>query len=91
MEMRRMKGSQSPELHGKGEDMETIHAVYEKGVFRPIEKVLLPEQTEVEFEPRPVQRPANPDASLDAIYGILSERFQRGESDVAARHDEHQP
>ena len=31
--------------------MKTIHAVYESGVFRPLESVELPERTEVEFEP----------------------------------------
>jgi hypothetical protein len=28
---------------------------------------------------------------LDAIYSILEARFESGEGDVAARHDEHQP
>jgi hypothetical protein len=28
---------------------------------------------------------------LDTIYSILEARFESGESDVAARHDEHQP
>ena len=32
--------------------MKTIHAVYESGVFRPLEAVELPERTEVEFEPK---------------------------------------
>jgi predicted HTH domain antitoxin len=32
--------------------MKTIKAVYEGGVFRPIEQVDLPETYEVEFEPR---------------------------------------
>jgi predicted DNA-binding antitoxin AbrB/MazE fold protein len=32
-----------------------IHAIYEQGVFRPIDPVDLPEQTRVEFEPRVVQ------------------------------------
>jgi predicted DNA-binding antitoxin AbrB/MazE fold protein len=71
--------------------MKTIHAVYEQGVFRPLEKVQLPERTEVEFEPRPVQPSTNQNSSLDAIYAVLSERYQSGESDVAARHNEHQP
>ena len=30
----------------------TIHAVFENGVFRPVESVDLPEKSEVEFEPR---------------------------------------
>ncbi len=32
--------------------MTTIHAIYENGVFRPLQPVGLPEQTAVEFEPR---------------------------------------
>ena len=71
--------------------MKTIHAVYESGVFRPLEAVELPERTEVEFEPRPVARPEDRDGRLDGIYAILGERYQSGERDVAARHNEHQP
>lgn len=71
--------------------MKTIHAVYERGVFRPLEAVELPERTEVEFEPRPVAKDANHDASLDEIYAILGEKYQSGDRDVAARHNEHQP
>jgi predicted DNA-binding antitoxin AbrB/MazE fold protein len=73
------------------EDMKTIHAVYERGVFRPLEAVELAERTEVEFEPRPVRADANGDENLMAIYSVLSERYQTGNSDAAARHDEHQP
>lgn len=32
-----------------------IQAIYEQGVFRPIEPVNLPERTRVEFEPRVVE------------------------------------
>ena len=71
--------------------MKTIHAVYEHGVFRPLEKVELAERTQVEFEPRPVPTDGNGENNLAAIYAVLSERFQSGESDAAARHDEHQP
>ena len=71
--------------------MKTIHAVYEKGVFRPLENVELPERTEVEFEPRVVNgQPARADA-MEKIYKILSERYETGERDLAARHNEHQP
>jgi predicted DNA-binding antitoxin AbrB/MazE fold protein len=73
------------------EGMKTIHAVYESGVFRPLEAVELPERTEVEFEPRPVARQEDPNGPLDRIYAILGERYQSGEHDVAARHNEHQP
>jgi predicted DNA-binding antitoxin AbrB/MazE fold protein len=71
--------------------MKTIHAVYESGVFRPLEAVELPERTEVEFEPRPVTQPEDRNGGLDGIYAILGERYQSGEHDVAARHNEHQP
>ena len=71
--------------------MKTIHAVYESGVFRPLEAVELPDRTEVEFEPRPVTPSEEPNSQLDGIYAILGERYQSGEPDVAARHDEHQP
>jgi predicted DNA-binding antitoxin AbrB/MazE fold protein len=71
--------------------MKTIHAVYERGVFRPLEAVELAERTEVEFDPRPVRAGANGDENLLAIYSVLSERFQSGDSETAARHDEHQP
>lgn len=71
--------------------MKTIHAVFEQGVFRPLDKVELPENTEVEFEPRTTgaRKPMKP--GMAAIYAILSERYETGETDVAARHNEHQP
>jgi hypothetical protein len=50
----------------------------------------LPDRCEVEVEVRSIktglERP-----SLDDVYAILNERFDSGERDVAARHDEHQP
>jgi predicted DNA-binding antitoxin AbrB/MazE fold protein len=70
--------------------MPVIHAVYENGVFRPREPVDLPESSEVEVELRSVS-PGPDEQRLDAIYSILEARFESGEGDVAARHDEHQP
>jgi predicted DNA-binding antitoxin AbrB/MazE fold protein len=68
----------------------TIHAIFENGVFRPTQPVDLPDRCEVEFELRAVSpEPERP--SLDDVYAILGKRFHSGESDVAARHDEHQP
>jgi predicted DNA-binding antitoxin AbrB/MazE fold protein len=70
--------------------MNSIHAIYDNGVFRPTQPVDLPDQCEVEVEIRAVkteqQRP-----SLDDVYAILGRRHSSGEHDVAARHDEHQP
>jgi predicted DNA-binding antitoxin AbrB/MazE fold protein len=70
--------------------VKAIHAIYENGVFRPIEPVELPEACQVVFEPKVVGTPQN-GASLDDVYALLNRRFSSGESDVAARHDEHQP
>lgn len=69
--------------------MRVIHAVYEKGVFRPTEPVDLPESSEVEVELRVLK--SSEEDRLDSIYSILERRFESGETDVAARHDEHQP
>ena len=79
--------------------MNTIHAVYENGVFRPTKPVNLPENIEVEFEPRIVegdgvidhQDLATSDPGLARIYDILSQKHRSGHSDTAARHNEHQP
>jgi predicted DNA-binding antitoxin AbrB/MazE fold protein len=69
--------------------METIHAIFENGVFRPVVPVRLPEHCEVEFEPRVVKE--RPKQNLQSIFAILDERYDTGEPDLAARHNEHQP
>ena len=72
--------------------MNTIHAIFENGVFRPLELVDLPECSAVEFEPRlSKESQEQQDAGLQQIYKTLSLRFRSGEHDVAARHNEHQP
>ena len=77
-----------------------IHAIYENGVFRPVERVDLPEHTPVEFELREQpgtangsQPPTQPSMSegLTRVYAVLGERYESGDADTAARHDEHQP
>ena len=70
--------------------MKAIHAIYERGVFRPLEAVDLPETTEVVFEPRLVVPTPTPEARA-RVLAVLAQRFDSGETDVAARHDEHQP
>ncbi len=70
--------------------MNTIHAVYENGVFRPTVSVELPEHCEVEFEPRLVA-PSDLEKTVEAVYDVLSERYSSGQSDLSARHNEHQP
>ena len=71
--------------------MNTVHAIYENGIFRPLTLVDLPEHAEVKFEPRQVHSEENQKAAEDRIWDRLAERFQSGEHDVAARHNEHQP
>ena len=70
--------------------MNNIHAIYENGVFRPIQPVNLPDRCEVEVEIHTVKTERQP-PSLDDVYAILGRRHSSGEHDVAARHDEHQP
>ena len=69
--------------------MGTIEAIYEGGVFRPVEPVVLPEKCRVRFQPEVLADLAEQD--LDAIYAVMDLRFNSGEHDVAARHNEHQP
>lgn len=78
----------------------TIRAIYEGGVFRPLGQVDLPERCEVEIDPKPVVRlvteikfsdEPRQSAAKDAIYAILGERYRSGETDIAERHNEHQP
>ena len=71
--------------------MSTIHAIFEDGVFRPQDPVELPEGSQVEFEPRIVGGADGNGNALSNVYDILSRRFDSGESDVAVRHNEHQP
>ena len=74
----------------------TVHAIYEKGVFRPLQPVGLPDNTPVEFEPRvltepPGTPPAAMSEGLAKVYEILGRRYSSGHTDTAARHSEHQP
>jgi predicted DNA-binding antitoxin AbrB/MazE fold protein len=76
--------------------MKTIHAIYENGAFRPTGPVDLPEGSEVTIEPVRLQPTPGAleepgDDGLDTIYEILSRSYATGETDLAARHDEHQP
>ena len=66
-----------------------IVAIYENGVFRPLEPVDLPEGSRVRLAVKLIENES--DNGLDAIYEIMDRRFNSGEHDVAARHNEHQP
>jgi len=66
-----------------------IHAIFERGVFRPTEPVDLPENSEVEFEIEVAD--AVDESSIEDVYSVLGNRYDSGQDDVASRHDEHQP
>lgn len=70
--------------------MSNIIAIYENGIFRPTGPVDLPEGSTVRIEPMQTSEP-QADAHLDRVYEILSRRYDGGESDTAARHNDHQP
>jgi predicted DNA-binding antitoxin AbrB/MazE fold protein len=71
--------------------MKTIRAVYEKGVFRPLDDVELPERTKVEFEPKVIRSEQESQKAMKKIYELLSESCETGDPFLAARHNEHQP
>jgi predicted DNA-binding antitoxin AbrB/MazE fold protein len=70
--------------------MKSVPAIYQNGVFRPLEKVELPEEARVEVL-LPLQLPADLRPELAAIYEVLTRRHRTGEPDLAGEHDQHQP
>jgi len=71
--------------------MKTIHAIYEKGVFRPTEPVDLPDNCPVVFEPRVVKKDGAADQAMAKVYEILSRTYDTDDPDLSERHNEHQP
>ena len=72
--------------------MKTIQAVYEGGVFRPVEPVNLPEHCRVKVEPETdTMELARKAQAQTEIYEILGERYESGDPYGAERHNEHQP
>ena len=67
----------------------TIAAVFERGVFRPLAPVDLPEGTAVTVEAG-LDAPSPTVARL-AVFRALAVAVETGTADLAARHDEHQP
>ena len=71
--------------------MSILPAIYEKGVFRPLCEVQLPEHTRVDIPvPDDVHLPETGSAQ-DAVYAAMKIHFRSGRNDLAARHNEHQP
>jgi predicted DNA-binding antitoxin AbrB/MazE fold protein len=70
--------------------MNTIRALYANGVFQPLDPVVIPEGSQVEFEPRLVTEPCEV-KHRKRVHELLSQSYETGIPDLAARHDEHQP
>lgn len=71
--------------------MKAIHAVYENGMFRPLEPVELADQCEVEFEPKVVLPAKRAAEAMKEAFRVLSRSFSTGQPELAARHEAHQP
>ena len=83
--------------------METVRGIVDHNTIRLVTPLALPEGCEIEFEPRLVVVASTPENTppieplqfseegLRQVYAILSERYDSGVSDTAARHNEHQP
>jgi predicted DNA-binding antitoxin AbrB/MazE fold protein len=67
----------------------TVKAIYENGVFRPIEPVDIAERTPVEV----ILPESDPDERRNQaeIFKLLRTSYPSGHTDTAARHNEHQP
>ncbi len=76
---------------GRGGEGMTVKLIYENGVFTPVNPVDLPEKFEVEIDlpKEPASHP--PTKAMGKIYEILSRRYDAGKTDLAERHNEHQP
>src|SRR6266853_2167105 len=57
--------------------MKSVPAIYQNGVFRPLEKVDLPEAARVEVL-LPLQIPSDMQPELAAVYEVLSRRHRLG-------------
>jgi predicted DNA-binding antitoxin AbrB/MazE fold protein len=71
--------------------MRAIHAIYQDGVFRPLEPVELPEGCKVTVEPIQIHESEPLSVHQKRIYTLLSESNDTGDPDLSSRHDEHQP
>lgn len=73
-----------------------VKAIYANGQFRPVTPVNLPEMAEVELhfatiEPSADQESATDRQAREEVMEILSRTYETGQTDTAARHNEHQP
>ena len=66
-------------------------AIYEDGVFKPVHSVGLPEHTRVVVRVSTESGAAEREAAKKRMFESLARSYDTGQSDIAARHNEHQP
>lgn len=72
--------------------MKTIDAIYENGVFRPLEPVDLPDRARVKIQHEDdAERAERRARNMKKIYEVLSRRYDTGDENISDRHNEHQP
>jgi predicted DNA-binding antitoxin AbrB/MazE fold protein len=72
--------------------MNTIRAIYENGVFRPVEPVAMPEHCTVILHAEVANISADQEQQDNAaIWAVLSQPLDAGEPRLSERHNEHQP
>ena len=69
----------------------TIQAIYENGIFRPLERLDLPDRSRVEFDLRVLNDDQADRAAQQRIYELLGQSLASEETDVSQRHNGHQP
>jgi hypothetical protein len=85
--------------------MESFQGIYEDGIVRFPSPIALPEHTKVVVTAETASpnagksegggageaQPSGIGSNSEKLYALLSERFNSGFTDTAARHNEHQP
>ena len=62
----------------------TVKAIYENGIFRPIEPVHLPENAEVEVTFSSETKSSTDRQAREQVMEILSHSYDTGQTDTAA-------
>ncbi len=65
----------------------TIDAIYEKGVFKPLEKIDIKEHTKLKIVlPTEIEHPSSKESTLEGIIDIAKDCF---DSDLSTYHDKY--
>lgn len=69
--------------------MEPMNPTFDTGVFPSTEPAMIPPNCNTASPAHVPDLDSSDD--MDAIYEIMERRYSSGETDTAARHNEHQP